>query len=337
MVCCYPHLLCMVTNLRLPGFQVKYERAGSRANKLLKPIGLSLPEAKDNSFLLRRTPSASGAKLLGTRDINDPSVATSSSPARLSDVKTIETSPEVGESTIAKTKSNVWREASARREPTPPAPDMFGVLGKFRRKDSDAKAKPTFPDSRVAGPNFELALAATLASELDVLRKELLQCVEAVDAEVRLQERGVRAANAVLCSTEPISAGLEENLEREEAVRAELQNVARNVQQVYVLAEMTEAVEAAETYVGRLKELSANVFELTFELKAYVATGNVRYGGWFGIVESITVALPLEARGVSFCCHYFCCRFFLKVFAKQLPSRFVRSANIRGSPMSRHP
>lgn len=271
----------MVANLRLPGLQVKYERAGSRANKLLKPIGISLPEAKDNSFLLGRTPSGSGTKLLDARDTNGTSIAASSSPALVPGLNIMESSPEVGESTIAESKRNVSREIAARREPIPPAPDPFGVFGSFRRKGADAKGKPNFPNSGVAESKFEPALAAMLASQLDVLRKELLNCVEAVDDEVRLQERGVRAANAVLCSTEPVIAGLEESLEREGAVRAELQNVARNVQQVYVLAEMTEAVEAADTYVGRLEELSANVLELAFELEAYVATADVRYGDHF--------------------------------------------------------
>lgn len=269
---------------------------------------------------------------MGATDTNAPPVATSSSFARRSGLNIMETSPNVGESTVAESNGK------ARREPMPPVPDPFGVLGRFGRKGSDAKGEPIFSDSRIAGSKYDPALAAMLALELDVLKKELLRCIEAVDDEVRLQERGVKAANAVLCSTEPIIAGLEESLEREAAVRAELQNVALNVQQVDVLAEMTEAIEAAETDIGRLQELSENVLELDFELKAYLATGNVRYGDVFRD----------EHRSSFAHCHSWCLfslstnfvvRVVLKLLSVMLPFRFVHSsiASIRGSLLSGDP
>ena len=103
----------------------------------------------------------------------------------------------------------------------------------------------------------------------------------AVDSEVRAQETYLQAANAVLCSSEPIISGLEESSKRDVFLLKELKNVARNVQQVYVLAEMAEAVEAAEVHLRRLEELSANVIDLTAELRTYATNANVRCGKRF--------------------------------------------------------
>lgn len=274
---------------------------------------------------------------MGARDTNAFPVATSSSPARQSELNIMETLPDVGESTVAESNGRVFREVPARREPMPPVPDPFGVLRRFGRKGPDPKGEPSVSDSGVAESTFDPALAAMLASEFTVLKKQLLRCIEAVDDEVQLQERGVKAANAVLCSTEPIIAGLEESLEREEAVCAELQNVARDVQQVYVLAEMTEAVKAAETYIGRLQQVSANVLKLNVELKAYSATGNVRYVDMFGGEHGSSIA-----RCSSGCLFLLATILFHALFSSSLSVilafRFVHSrANIRGGPISGHP
>lgn len=254
------------------GSQVKYERAGSRANKLLRPIGISLPEARDNRLLSGPTPSGSGGKLLEASDTNGVS-----SP-QISGSNILEGSPAVGQSTPAAAKDKRLRAASARLEPTPPAPDPYRVVSRFRRKGANAKGQRNSPDARDPESKVDSSLAKMLTSHLDVLTMELLNCVQAVDDETRLQARGVKAANAVLCSTEPVIAGLEESLAREVALLEELKNVARNVQQTYVLTEMTEAVEAAEAYLERLEELSAHVVQLASELETYVATADIRYG-----------------------------------------------------------
>ncbi|CAM9124065.1 unnamed protein product [Ectocarpus fasciculatus] len=241
--------------------EVKYERAGSRANKLLKPIGISLPEAKGNGLLLGRTPNDSAGKLL---EASDASLASNPSPSRILGSRPLETTPAVVEP--------LAQEVSARREAMPPARDSVGVFDRFKRKDVDAKGAEMSSTDR--------ALAEMLASQPDVVSKELAKCIDSIDDEVQLQERGVRAANAVLCSTEPVIAGLEEALEGEAVLLEELKNVTRNVQQMYVLAEMSEAVEAAETYLRRLEVLSANVVELAVYMEAYIGGENARHGDY---------------------------------------------------------
>ncbi|CAM9994999.1 unnamed protein product [Ectocarpus sp. 6 AP-2014] len=241
--------------------EVKYERAGSRANKLLKPIGLSLPEAKRNGLLLGRTPSGSAGKLL---EASDASLAANSSPSRILGSRRLETTPAVVEPLV--------QEVSARLEAMTPAPDPVGVFDRFERKGVDAQGGGI--------SSTERALAEMLASQPDVFTKQLSKCVDSIGNEVQLQERGVRAANAVLCATEPVIAGLEEALEREAVLLEELKNVTRNVQQMYVLAEMSEAVEAAETYLRRLEVLSANVVELAVCLEAYIGGETVRHGDY---------------------------------------------------------
>ncbi|CAN0569525.1 unnamed protein product, partial [Ectocarpus sp. 12 AP-2014] len=237
--------------------EVKYERAGSRANKLLKPIGLSLPEAKRNGLLLGRTPSGSAGKLL---EASDASLAANSSPSRILRSRRLETTPAVVEPPV--------QEVSARREAMPPAPDPVSVFDRFEQKGVDAQGGEL--------SSTERALAEMLASQPDVFTKQLPKCIDFIGDEVQLQERGVRAANAVLCSTEPVITGLDEALEREAVLLEELKNVTRNVQQMYVLAEMGEAVEAAETYLRRLEDLSANVVELAVYLEAYIGGETAR-------------------------------------------------------------
>ncbi|CAN0569271.1 unnamed protein product, partial [Ectocarpus sp. 12 AP-2014] len=237
--------------------EVKYERAGSRANKLLKPIGLSLPEAKRNGLLLGRTRSGSAGKLL---EASDASLAANSSPSRILGSRRLETTPAVVEPPV--------QEVSARREAMPPAPDLVSVFDRFEQKGVDAQGGEL--------SSTERALAEMLASQPDVFTKQLSKCIDSIGDEVQLQERGVRAANAVLCSTEAVITGLDEALERVAVNLEELKNVTRNVQQMYVLAEMSEAVEAAETYLRRLEDLSANVVELAVYLEAYIGGETAR-------------------------------------------------------------
>ena len=260
----------MVSNM----LQVKYERAGSRSNKLLRPIGISLPEAKDNSLLLGRRPSGTGSNLLEAGDATSASLL----PAQISGSKTVKNPLEDEQSTVAQAKGKPSRASTEREEPTPPSPDAFGVFRRFRRNDASTEGNLSTSSAGFAESIVDPSVAAMLTSRLDVLSGELLNCIGAVDDEVRLQERGVKAANAVLCSTEPVIAGLEKYLEKESALLDELKNVARSVQQMYVLAEMTEAVEAAETCLGRLEELLAHVLDLALELKRFVAAADIRYG-----------------------------------------------------------
>ncbi|CAN0139148.1 unnamed protein product [Scytosiphon promiscuus] len=264
--------------------EVKYERAGSRANKLLRPMGVSLPLAKEKGLLMGRTPSESGVELLKARETNISSKAAGSSPTRILGSSVVESTPSVGEGTPASPKSGLLRDASAWQDAMPPAPHPFGEPGTFRRETANVVETPHSAGMKVSGSEVEPALAAVSAAGLS-------KRITSVDKELRLQGRGVRAAHAVLCSTEPIIAGLAKSSTREEVLLEELRNVARNVQQMYVLAEMSEAVEAAERYLGRLRELSANVTKLAVELQAYVAAAYARNGR----LESIRSRL-LEVR-----------------------------------------
>lgn len=261
------------------GLQVKYERAGSRSNKLLRPIGISLPEAKDDSLLLGQKPTGSRGNLLEASSADGASATASWSPAQISDSRTVVKTPPADEqSMVAKVEDELSRAPTGRQEPTPPSPNALGVLRRFRRKRAGEEDKPSPPSSRFSESKADPSLAAMLTSRLDVLSGELLNCIGAIDDEARLQERGVKAANAVLCSTEPVLAGLEDSLEKESALLEELKNVGRNVQQMYVLAEMTEAIKAAETHRERLEALSAHVLDLASELEAFVAAADGRYG-----------------------------------------------------------
>lgn len=239
--------------------QVKYERAGSRTNKLLRPIGVSLPQAKEKGLLMGRTPSESEVMLLEARETNVSSIAADLSPTQI-------LGPSVSEITPAADKGRLLRDASARREPMPTAPHPFRASGRLRREGAKVMEEQ---NPSITG--VQPSLATMPASQLS-------KRITSIDEEVRLQARGVRSANAVLCSTEPIIAGLAKSSEREEGLLEELKNVTRDVQQMYVLAEMSEAVEAAERHLGRLGELSANVVRLAIDLQAYVAAAHARYG-----------------------------------------------------------
>lgn len=256
--------------------QVKYERAGNRANKLLKPVGLSLPEAKGSGLLLERGSDPVEPKLLETSSADDVLTPTSTLPALAAGSGIIEMMPEVGVSPT--TRSSALKEVVTQEEAMEPAPETFDVFDFFRRnfgnpEDAGAEVKDDGYRSKV-----EPKLAATLTP---ISTSELTACLAAVDSEVLTQENSLRATNAVLRSSEPVIAGLEETSKRDVFLLQELKTVANNVQQMYVLAEMAEAVEAAEVRLRRLGELSGNVVDLAAELRTYATTANVRCGKCF--------------------------------------------------------
>ena len=259
--------------------QVKYERAGNRANKLLKPVVLSLPEAKGSGLLLERGSDSAESKLFEASPADDAPIARSMLPASVTESDIVESMPEVGVSTTA--KGGALKEAVIKQEPASPAPEIFDVFDFFRRKFGSLESDRVSPGVEVKADGVELKLAAALPSESHASISEVSTCLAAVDSEVRAQETYLQAANAVLCSSEPIISGLEESSKRDVFLLKELKNVARNVQQVYVLAEMAEAVEAAEVHLRRLEELSANVIDLTAELRTYATNANVRCGKRF--------------------------------------------------------
>lgn len=260
--------------------QVKYERAGNRANKLLKPVGLSLPEAKGSGLLLERGSDPAEPKLLEAPSADDSPIAANRLPTSAAESDIVEGMLEVGVSTTA--RGGPLKEAVMKQEPTPPAPETFDVLDFFRRKFGTPEGDRVSPGAEGkadgAQSKVELKLAAALTSDSYASISEVTTCLASVDSEVLTQESSLQASNAVLCSSEPVIAGLEESSKRDMFLLKELRTVASNVQQVYVLAEMAEAVEAAEVHLRRLEELLANVVDLSAALRTYATKANVRCG-----------------------------------------------------------
>lgn len=250
--------------------QVKYERAGNRANKLLKPVGLSLPEAKGSGLLLERGSDPVEPQLLETSSADDASTPTL--PALAAGSGIIDIMPEAGVSPT--TRSSPLKEVVPQEDPTEQAPESFDVFDFFRQfgnpEGAGAEVKADGARSKV-----EPKLAATLTP---ISTSELTTFLAAVDSEKFTQESSLRAANVVLHSSEPVIAGLEETSKRDVLLLQQLKTVASNVQQMYVLAEMAEAVETAEVRLSRLQELSAKVVDLAAELRTYATTAKVRCG-----------------------------------------------------------
>lgn len=202
----------------------------------------------------------------------------SGSPSRSPGPNTTERTAALKDTTTAANSGGA--EAPVRRDQVPPAPNPFGLFKRFLRKSEVSKSKGYFSGSEAsaseAEPGTEPALAVMLAARPSVLVEELEFSLRAADDEVQFQERSARAAKALLSSTEPVIDGLEEAAKADAFFLEQLKNVANNVQQVYVLAEMTDAVEAAEANLRRVEKMSANVMELAAELRNYTATANVR-------------------------------------------------------------
>lgn len=269
--------------------QVKYERAGSRANKLLKPVGLSLPEAKGSGLLLERESDPVEPKLLEASSTDDTPITANVLPASTAESDMVNSMPEMGVSTTA--RSGPLKEAVMKQESTPSAQESFDVLNFLRRIFGSPESDQASPRVKVkadgASSKVELKLAAALTSKSFTSISEVTTCLAAVDSEVLTQENSLQAANAVLCSSEPVIAGLEESSKRDVFLLKELKTVASNVQQVYVLAEMAEAVEAAEMHLRRLEELSANVVDLSAALRTYATKANVRCGKYFCLCDEV--------------------------------------------------
>lgn len=243
-------------------------------------MGLLLPEAKDNTFLLGRKPAVSSERLLKAPASDDVLKVAALLPTRVPDAGMEKAGTPEEEARPMGT--GVLREASVRREPLPPAPDPFGIFTRFRQtiaspKDKDLSASAEV-EAREIEAGTEATLAAILATRPHVLSKELVVCLTYADNEMRLQEQSQRAAEAVLCSTEPILADLEKTSVNDMGMLEQLRSVTKNVQQMYVLAEMTQAVDAAEAQLARLKVLSANVNRLAGEIRVYMPRANHRCG-----------------------------------------------------------
>lgn len=285
------HSIVICLPLPLFVFQVKYERAGNRANRFLRPTGLVLPEAKQAGILSRREPAGTGANLLPAPDADDGSTAAPMLPPWIRDAGVADSSPGAGDNITG--ISGVVQAAEAQAKPLQPSPGPLGMLYRFRRKTKNPKKERSLPGTGIATDESKARidpdLAVMLASKPHVLFEELAACTRDASDRTRWYELNVRAANALLCSTGPVVSELEEGSKREALLLQELKNMAVTVQQVYVLAEMSEAIEAAETHLRRLAELSEHVVELAAELETYVTVTDIRYDDRFARVFGRTL------------------------------------------------
>lgn len=258
----------------LPMFQLKYERAGSRANKLLKPVGVLLPEAKDDSLLLGGKPNGSNVKLLEASPADEASFSKTMLLARDGE-RLMDAALSVDEKSPILDKNEDLDGVSVDRGWTPLQINPLAALKRFRRKTDEAKAEEYFAG---AGPvrEFDQDVVIALVARPLVFSEQLAACTKAAENEIGWQNRSIRAADALLCSTEPIIDGLDERMRQNLVFLEELREVARAVQHSYILAEINETVEAADAHHDRVKELSSNVADLAATLKAYLTIANAR-------------------------------------------------------------
>lgn len=254
--------------------QLKYERAGSRANKLLKPVGLLLPEAKDDSLLLGGKPNGSKVKLFEAPTADEAPLSKTKLLARDGERQMNGALGVDGKNAIID-KNQDLDGVSVDRGRTPLPVDPFAAFKRFRRKTGEAKTQEYFASSGPVREVDQNVVTALVARPL-VLSRQLVACTKAAENEVRLQNRSIRAADALLCSTEPIIDRLDESMRQDLVFLEELREVARAVQQSYILAEMNETVEAADAHRARMKELSSNVADLAMSLRAYLTVANAR-------------------------------------------------------------
>lgn len=272
-----PHRTMINCFLACSAAQVKYERAGSRANKLLRPFGLLLPEARDASRLLGG-PDPSREKMLEGSTAENLSTAINPISSSKSYLDNIETPDEAKERRTSPRAESI-DERRERRAPMPPTPDPFGVWKWFsqtapHREEGDLSPARVVPNLDEATPNSKLA--AALVGLPHLLAKELSTCLEDGEKDLAMQERSFRAADAVLCCTEPVIIALEEGTAREYVLLDQVKSMARTVQQQYVLAEINEAVEAAEAHIVRLELLATNVMELAASVRTYMGAASER-------------------------------------------------------------
>lgn len=167
-----------------------------------------------------------------------------------------------------------------RGPPMPPPPDPFGAWKRFWQTGPGREEEGDLPRARVVpnvgGAEPDSKLVAALVARPQLLANELSTCLEDGEQDLVLQARSTRAADAVLCSTELVMVSLKKNTAREYVLLDQVKSMAKTVLQQYVLAEMNEAVEAAEAHVVRLEQLATNVMELSAAVRAYIGAASER-------------------------------------------------------------
>lgn len=256
---------------------MKYERAGSRANKLLKALGISLPEAPDTSLLLGGLQTSEGNMLEGSLAGNGSAVGgkVATSSAFQDQVGTV--GDAIRGATTPSTGSP--RVKAPQRVPTPAAPKPFGswnIPGQNAHWNNEEENSHLRVAKVFNGLKYDPTLPAFLAARPQLLRSALSICVGDVEGELATQQRNIRAADAVLCSTETVLIPLGESKTDNFALLEQLRSMVRIVQQEDVLAEMTEAVEAAEAHIVRLEQLESNVEQLYATVRAYIRATSER-------------------------------------------------------------
>lgn len=257
---------------------MKYERAGSRTNKLLKPLGLLLPEARDTSLLLGG-PDSPRQNLLEGTVAEDSSTDLEAVPKFRSRRGCVEPDDVEERTTWSRTRSLDKRKK--RREPMPSPPDAFGVwkrLWQTARDPGDTRGDLSRLKNAAGVDDVQLdpELLSRIVARPSLLANELSSCLRYGEQDVALQERRTVAANAILNSTEPVIFFVEESRAQEDVLLEQVRSVARTVQQQYVLTEMNEAVEAAEARIVRREHLAMNVMELSSAVHTYLRTAPER-------------------------------------------------------------
>lgn len=239
--------------------KVKYERAGSRTNKLLQPIGISLPQPKDTKFILGGNPTLMEEALL------EDSVAERVIPRTriLSDRDEIVASAAARTNEVLEDTQSSWAVGKLRGQPEV-------VL----QVSEDAPRGVVVNADRVES-NADLFSASP--SRSNVLVNELTMCLEEVDRRLQWQQRNVRAAEAVLCSTEPVINSLEDKISRDVITLRQLEKMAKGTQQATIIAELAEARDAAHAHIRRLEVSTSNVRKLQEALIAHVESESARW------------------------------------------------------------
>lgn len=206
--------------------QVKYEVAGKRANKLLRPIGILLPEGKDERLLLGGSPDVSARGLMGDGTRTDRSLL------------------GAGETVLGNLPGGAakeMRDAAAATDLLTRSSDLENAGGSF---SVGAEAQGEF------------------ASRPDVVVRELDMLLEEVDEELKWQGRNNRAAEALEYSSQPVVEILEGKVASETMLLGQLKSMAGNVLQAGVLGEINEAIDACEASIRRLESMASNMKEL---------------------------------------------------------------------------
>ncbi|CAM9151008.1 unnamed protein product [Discosporangium mesarthrocarpum] len=273
--------------------EVKYEQAGNRVNKLLKPLGISLVEDTDKSPLLRGDSVASSPKLesASTRE-----VLAGRRQGGIASAKTIEVEvgrgpgsgieKELVNSVSMESRANYTdgkTEHKQQREKPRLGNVLSEALGMFSGMGSSAGmvAEEDIESTSGVGQEEHLAVDAAdmawgLSARPGALAQELTSSLWAVEEEQRMQAESVSAAAEVVLAIKPLLEELRANCTREEIVVDQLKAMPEVVTESTTLAELNQAVtDVVEQLLG-LETTIANLVALEEAMVSYSKFGRDR-------------------------------------------------------------